>query len=345
MQPNIFDLGFEDLHKLIVSWKEPEYRASQIWEGLYKNLWSTPEEFSNIPLPLRNRLTQAYQFSSLSPEKRLNSNDGFTTKFLFRLSDDTAIETVIMEYSDRITICISSQVGCGMGCSFCATGNMGFSRNLSSGEIIEQVIKIAQDLDGNNKRLTNVVFMGMGEPFQNYQAVLSAIKTLNHPSGFGMGARRFTISTVGLVPGIKQFTEDNTQINLAVSLHAADDDLRSSFMPINRKYGISELMSTCDDYINKTNRRVTIEWALIDGVNDTSSQAKKLTKLVRNKLYHVNLIQLNLVKHYQGVPSAEENARSFQKILIDAGVSCTIRLRRGIDISAGCGQLASNVSN
>ena len=344
MLPNIYDLGFEELQKVVASWNEPDYRSSQIWEGLYKNLWSKPEEFTNIPLPLRNRLKQSYQFSCLSPEKRLNSIDGLTTKFLFRLLDGITIETVIMEYSERNTVCISSQVGCGLGCSFCATGNMGYSRNLTSGEIIEQVIQIAQTLESDNKLLTNVVFMGMGEPFQNYKAVLSAIKTLNHPRGFGMGARRFTISTVGIIPGIKKFTEDDTQINLAISLHAANDCLRSSFMPINKKYGIIELLNTCDDYIKKTNRRVTIEWALIDGINDTIEQAQQLTKLVRNKLYHVNLIQLNPVKHYQGKPSADENAKAFQKILSDAGVPCTIRLRRGIDISAGCGQLASNAA-
>jgi len=345
MLQNIFDLDLDDLQKLMLSWNEPDYRASQIWEGLYKNLWIAPEEFSNIPLPLRAKLSKSYRFSGLSSEKRLSSSDGYTTKFLFKLSDGKAIETVIMEYSDRVTVCISSQVGCGMGCSFCATGNMGYSRNLSSGEIIEQVIKIAREIRDDNKQLTNVVFMGMGEPFQNYNSVLAAVRTLNNSRGFGMGARRFTISTVGLVPGIKQFTEDNTQINLAVSLHAADDDLRSSFMPINKKYGINELMRTCDDYIKTTNRRVTIEWALIDDVNDTSIQAHKLSELVRNKLYHVNLIQLNPVKHYAGMPSADDKAKAFQKILSDAGVPCTIRLRRGIDISAGCGQLASSVGN
>ncbi len=341
MRANFFDLDYEELSKVVQGWNEPAYRTQQIWQGIFQKYWSSFEEFTTLSLPLRNKLDQHFHLGALNPEKELQSNDGSTRKTLYRLKDNAAIETVLMGYTGRNTVCISSQVGCGMGCKFCATGNMGFIRNLSRGEIVEQVIKTAADLGKNGKRLTNVVFMGMGEPLHNYQPVMDAVRILNDPKGFGMGTRRFTLSTVGLVPGIKRFTEDNTQINLAISLHAADDVLRSSIVPINRKYPISELMAVCRQYIQKTNRRITFEWALIDGVNDTAEQARKLSNLVGGMLAHVNIIQLNPVAHYDGKPAEEENALIFQKILTNAGISCTIRLRRGIDIQAGCGQLAS----
>jgi 23S rRNA (adenine2503-C2)-methyltransferase len=340
MRSNLFDLDFAELSEVILDWNEPAYRAQQIWQGIYQKYWISSLEFTTLPLALRNKLDRHFVFGTLNPEKELQSNDGLTKKILYRLHDKSAIETVLMGYADRNTVCISSQVGCGMGCNFCATGNMGFIRNLSRGEIVEQVIKTAADLGQNGKSLTNVVFMGMGEPFNNYQPVIDAVQILNDPKGLGMGKRRFTISTVGLVPGIKRFTEENTQINLAISLHAADDVLRSSIVPINHKYPILELMAACRQYIQKTNRRITFEWALIDGVNDTTDQARKLSKLVEGMLAHVNLIQLNPVAHYGGKPAKDDQARKFQKILADAGITCTIRLRRGIDIQAGCGQLA-----
>ncbi len=337
----MFDLDFAELSEVILDWNEPAYRAQQIWQGIYQKYWINSLEFTTLPLALRNKLDRHFVFGTLNPEKELQSNDGLTKKILYRLHDKSAIETVLMGYADRNTVCISSQVGCGMGCNFCATGNMGFIRNLSPGEIVEQVIKAAADLGQNGKRLTNVVFMGMGEPFHNYQPVMDAVRILNDPKGFGMGTRRFTISTVGLIPEIKRFTEDNTQINLAISLHAADDLLRSSIVPINRKYPLVELMAVCRRYIQKTNRRITFEWALIAGVNDTAEQARKLSNLLGDMLAHVNIIQLNPVPHYGGKPAEEEKALNFKKILTDAGIACTIRLRRGIDIQAGCGQLAS----
>lgn len=341
MRSNLFDLNYEELSEVIQSWNEPAYRTQQIWQGLFQNFWNNPEEFTTLSLSLRKKLDKKFTFGALKSEKELQSNDGSTRKILYRLEDNAAIETVLMGYTDRNTVCISSQVGCGMGCNFCATGNMGFVRNLSPGEIVEQVIKAAADLGQNGKRLTNVVFMGMGEPFHNYQPVMNAVRILNDSRGFGMGTRRFTISTVGLIPGIRRFMEDNTQINLAISLHAADDLLRSSIVPINRKYPLTELIAVCRQYIQKTNRRITFEWALIDGVNDTEEQALKLSNLVGDMLAHVNIIQLNPVPHYGGKPAEEEKAHKFKKILTDSGISCTIRLRRGIDIQAGCGQLAS----
>ena len=344
MRSSLFDLDYEDLSEVIQEWNEPAYRTQQIWQGLFQNFWNNPKEFTTLSLPLRKKIDQNFFFDTLNPEKDLQSNDESTRKILYRLKDNAAIETVLMGYTDRNTVCISSQVGCGMGCDFCATGNMGFIRNLSRGEIIEQVIKTAADLGQSGKKLTNVVFMGMGEPFHNYQPVMEAVRILNDSRGFGMGTRRFTISTVGLIPEIKRFTEENTQINLAISLHAADDELRSSIVPINRKYPIRELMEVCRQYLQKTNRRITFEWALIDGINDTAEQARKLSNLVGGMLAHVNIIRLNPVAHYGGKPAEEEKALIFQKILTDAGIACTIRLRRGIDIQAGCGQLA-NESN
>ena len=341
MKTNIFDLDFDELRKILLAWDEPEYRTQQIWEGLYIQLWSGADAFTSLPLPLREKLAENFEFKNLIVDRALQSTDGETLKYLFKMKDGTTIETVLMSYSERNTVCISSQVGCALGCSFCATGNMGFSRNLSTGEIIEQIIRVEEQLRNQDKKLTNVVFMGMGEPFHNYPAVMKVVEIINDQRGFSLGSRRITISTAGLVPGIRKFTQENSQVNLAISLHAADDELRSSLMPVNDKYSISVLMDACQDYIKKTNRRISIEWALIDGVNDTADQAHKLVRLLKGKLFHVNLIRLNPVKHYFGNPTATNEAEKFQKILIAAGIPSTFRVRRGIDIQAGCGQLAS----
>jgi 23S rRNA (adenine2503-C2)-methyltransferase len=344
MIANLYDLNFEHLEDLLREFKQPGFRSKQIWQGIYQNLWTDLDDFSNLPITLRDQIASQYRLGGLTLAKELTSTDGQTIKYLYRLEDGSAIETVLMSYHDRNTVCISSQVGCAMGCKFCATGDMGFIRNLTSGEIIEQVIKSAVLLLADGSRLTNVVFMGMGEPFHNYQAVQEAISVLNDQEGFGMGMRRFTISTVGIIPGIQELAKDRSQTNLAISLHAADDQLRSKIVPVNSKYNISALMAACDEYLEVTNRRITIEWALIDGVNDSTKQAHKLADLIRGKLFHVNLIQLNPVEHYSGKPSQDESARKFQKIIEAAGIPCTIRLRRGIDIQAGCGQLASKLN-
>jgi 23S rRNA (adenine2503-C2)-methyltransferase len=341
MSINLYDLDHSELEESLVSLGEPAYRAKQILQGLYQSLWTDLNEFSNLPLSLRKLLADKFHLAGLVEEKTVSSRDSHTRKTLYKLGDGSAIETVLMEYDRGNTVCISSQVGCALGCKFCATGEMGYSRNLSSGEIIEQVIKSAAHLSNQGKKLTNVVFMGMGEPFQNYSAVRQTIESLNDPNGFGFGKRRFTVSTVGLVPGIRRFMEEDWQVNLAISLHAADDDLRTQIVPINKTYPISVLLEACDEYINQTNRRISIEWALIDGVNDSSEQAGKLVNLVRGKLYHVNLIRLNPVAHYEGKPAADQRAKDFQELVSSAGISCTTRLRRGIDINAGCGQLAN----
>lgn len=354
---NIYDLSIDELNGLIKSWDEPGYRVAQIWEGLYQQLWSTSEEFTSLPKSLRQKLGEIYShdktgvdgqlsFTSLQPIRKQESSDGETIKTLFSLSGGHTVEAVLMKYAKRRTVCISTQAGCGMGCVFCATGQVGFQRQLTSGEIIEQVMYYARQLALENEQVTNIVVMGMGEPFHNYEATLAAIGRLNDPHGYNLGARRFTISTVGLVPGIRRFTSEHSQINLSISLHAADDGLRSQLLPINRKYPLEQLFSACLEYIQVTHRRLSFEWALIQGVNDTPEQAHLLVQRLSvfrmggSILCHVNVIPLNPTQKYGGNASTHQRALAFQSVLEQAGIPCTIRLRRGIDIQAGCGQLA-----
>ncbi len=339
--PLIYDLTLPELTAWVTAQGEPAYRGRQIWEGLYRHLWQQPEEFTTLPKRLRTALGDAFAFQPLEPAAVLTSTDGETHKTLFRLPDGVQIETVRMRYIRRRTLCISTQAGCAMGCAFCATGQMGLRRNLSAGEIVAQVLYYARWLRQSGERVTNIVFMGMGEPFHNYEATMRAIDILNHPQGFALGARRMTISTVGLVPQLRRFTRERRQVNLAVSLHAADDDLRSSLIPINRKYPLAMLLEAIREYLAATHRRVTFEWALIRDVNDDEAQARKLAALLRGMLAHVNLIPLNPTQGYAGKASSRQRARAFCDVLTQAGVPCTVRLRRGIDIQAGCGQLAS----
>jgi 23S rRNA (adenine2503-C2)-methyltransferase len=362
MSTNIYDLSITELGELLNSWGEPEYRTAQLWSGLYQQLWVSPENFSNLSKPLRSRLADYFgqseaksdgttSFSRLQPAQKLESSDGETIKTLFSLGDGRQVEAVLMRYAKRRTLCISTQSGCAMGCVFCATGQMGFKRQLTSGEIVEQVLYYARQLELQNERVTNVVVMGMGEPFHNYDATMSAIRRLSDSTGYNLGTRRFTISTVGLVPGIRRFTSERSQINLAISLHAADDTLRSQLLPINKRYPLDELFSACLEYIQHTHRRLSFEWALIQGVNDTEEQAHKLAQRLKifriggSILCHVNMIPLNPTQKYEGHASTHHNALAFQSVLESAGIPCTIRLRRGIDIQAGCGQLAAPNQN
>jgi len=337
----IYDFDLPELTNLLKSWNEPGYRAEQIWKGIYQQYWQEPDDFSNLPKNLRHRLFDTISFNHLTPRITKDSTDGETQKILFHLPDGKPVETVLMHYDIRRTLCISTQSGCAMGCVFCATGQMGYLRNLSSGEIVEQILYYARYLASRGEQVTNVVFMGMGEPFHNYENLMAAIDRLNHPSSMNLGARRFTISTVGLIPAIKRFTKENRQVNLAVSLHSTDDELRSSMMPINKKYSIHPLMATLREYADITRRRVTFEWALIKDLNDTLDQARKLSELIQGILAHVNLIPLNPTFGYNGEATSFEQATLFKSILESRGIQATIRVRRGIDIHAGCGQLAS----
>ena len=340
----IFDFDFAQIHTKFKEWGQPSYRALQFWQGLYQQLWSRPEEFSTFPKELRQKLEVEFSFSHLHEAERLSSKDEQTTKVLFILPDGQPIETVLMRYEKRNTLCISTQAGCAMGCVFCATGQMGFRRNLSSGEIVEQVRYFARQLKTDGERVTNIVLMGMGEPFHNYDATMAAIDRLGDPQGFNMGARRFTISTVGLIPAIKRFTEEKRQVGLAISLHSTQDDHRSSMLPINKRYPIKDLLQACREYVSITGRRLTFELALIQDVNDSPEEAKRLANLLRGLNCHVNVIPLNPTKGYSGERSTRERVAAFRDVLVNAGISCTVRVRRGIDIQAGCGQLAEHAS-
>jgi 23S rRNA (adenine2503-C2)-methyltransferase len=358
----IYDLTLEELTDLLKGWSEPAYRAKQIWQGLYQHLYDSPEQFSNVPKSLREKMAEHFVFFPFKVKTYLDSSDGFTRKTLFELPDKNLIEAVLMRYGDpadnpqitssapnsenlrgaknRRTLCISTQAGCAMGCVFCATGQMGFKRHLSSGEIVAQVMYYAKILNEVNESVTNIVFMGMGEPFHNYDNTMAAIDRLNHPSGFNFGARRFTISTVGLVPQIRRFADEKRQINLAISLHAAEDEERLVIMPVNKRYKIADVIDACKYYVEQTGRRVTFEWALINGVNDTPEVAKRLASRLRGLMCHVNAIPLNPTTGYSGTATDRQRAVIFKETLEQAGIPCTIRMRRGIDIQAGCGQLA-----
>jgi 23S rRNA (adenine2503-C2)-methyltransferase len=338
--PTLYDLNRSDIDLLVKSWGEPAYRSGQVWQGFYRHLYQSPDEFTNLPIPFRVKLSRNLDFTPLQPKLFLDSSDGQTRKTAFELQDGRLIEAVLMRYDKRRTLCISTQAGCAMGCVFCATGQMGFGRHLTSGEIVAQVLYYARLLKAEGLAVTNIVLMGMGEPFHNYDNTMAAIDRLNDPGGFNFGARRFTVSTVGLVPQIKRFADEMRQVNLAISLHAADDPSRLAIMPVNRRYKIDEVLEACRYYVNKTGRRITFEWALINSVNDTPQVAKRLASRLHGLLCHVNAIPLNPTAGYQGEATSRERATKFKAILEQAGIRCTIRVRRGIEIQAGCGQLA-----
>lgn len=341
VRPLFYDLSQEELQQALQALGEPAFRSRQLWQAIYVDLIADPLEITTLSKPLRQKLAEAFRFTSLTPARKLVSSDNQTIKTLFALPDSRAIESVLMYYEERQTLCISTQAGCAMDCVFCATGQMGFKRNLSAGEIVEQVLYYARLLKQEGKVVTNIVVMGMGEPFMNYDATLTAVDRLNDPAGFNLGARRFTISTVGLIPMIHRFASEKRQVNLAVSLHAANDELRTSMMPVNRKYPIANLIQACRNYVDQTGRRITFEWALINGINDCDSDAFELAALLKGLLCHVNIIPLNPTSKFSGQATPRERALTFQGILKSKGIPCTIRLRRGIDIQAGCGQLAS----
>lgn len=340
---NLYDVDLPELEALLVAWGEPRYRARQVWEWLYRHLVTDVTQMTSLPKTLRQRLIENTRLSVPVVRERQESIAGETRKDLLELEDGQHIEVVLMRYIERRTACISTQVGCAMGCQFCATGQMGIKRNLTSGEIVAQVLYLARELRAQDQRLTNVVLMGMGEPFLNYNHAIAAVRRLIDPHGFQMGQRRITISTAGVVPGIRRFAQEGLQVNLAISLHAATDVLRSELMPINKRYELNELFKAIDDYIVRTNRRVTFEWVLIDGVNDTEEQAEALAARTVGMLAHVNLIPLNPTAGFNGRPSSLERTEAFTQILDRRHIPYTLRLARGIDISAGCGQLRARI--
>lgn len=350
----LLDLTHAELAALLAGWGQPNFRADQIWRWLYLGLADDTEAMTNLPAALRRQLHSETDLALLWPISEQVSASGHTRKLLVRLRDGATIESVLMSYRQRQTACISTQAGCGMGCTFCATGQGGLERNLSAGEIVAQVIQLARRVrqtqteragavssgsPGTGHLITNVVLMGMGEPLANYDAAWHAIETLADPDGFNLGARRITLSTVGLAPGIRRLAREELAINLAVSLHAAEDQLRDQLVPVNRRYPLAELMAAVREYTAATRRRVSFEVALISGVNDAPEQARHLAGLLAGVLCHVNLIPLNATPGSSLRPSPHERVDAFRQQLEAAGIPTTVRMRRGIDIEAGCGQL------
>ena len=341
---SLYDLDLPSLQALLQDCGEPAYRVRQLWEWLYAHLATDFEQMTNLPRSLRQRLAMETVIDVPETVDTVRSADRETRKDLLRLADGETIEAVLMRYERRRTICISTQVGCAAGCTFCATGQMGFRRDLSSGEIVAQTLHFARPLRTGSERLTNVVLMGMGEPLLNYDNSLSAVRRLIHPQGLNLGQRRITLSTVGIVPGIKRLAEEDLQITLAVSLHAATDQLRNQLIPINRRYGLDALFEACHHYVARTRRRVSFEWALIAGVNDTVEQALALAARIPGILAHVNLIPLNPTQKHDGRPSSQTAIDAFTATLERHRIPHTVRVRRGIKIQAGCGQLRQRQS-
>jgi 23S rRNA (adenine2503-C2)-methyltransferase len=322
----------DELEALVSSYGEPEYRGRQVFDWVHRHAVLDPAEMTNLPRGLRERLS----VQRGDEVRRLTSIDGLTTKLLLNLYDGQQIEAVEMNTATgRKTICVSTQAGCAMGCVFCVTGQFGFARNLEAGEIVEQVLRFSS----SGRPVTNVVFMGMGEPLANYDETLRAIRLLTHPLGLRLGARRITVSTSGLVPQMRALAEEGLQLGLAVSLHAANDDLRSRLMPVNKRWPIQEVIAAADHYADVTGRRVSYEYTLMAGVNDSDSCADELVDLLRGRLCHVNLIPLNPSEDATLRAPSTERGLEFERRLRQAGIAATIRVNRGRDILAACGQL------
>ncbi len=334
--PSLYDLDRVALGELLDG--EPRLRLDQVWSGLYEQL-KDPADISNIPKVLRTAIDELLP-PSLTMVRRSVSDDRETSKFLWQLRDGYLIETVLMHYDDRTTVCVSSQAGCAMACGFCATGQAGFDRHLSTGEMVEQVIRAGQISAETNRRVDNVVFMGMGEPLANLGPVASALERLNED--VGIGARHLTVSTVGVVPGIEAFTDLQSQVGLAVSLHAANDTKRNELVPINKRFPLDVLARACHRYVQTTGRRLSFEWAMIDGVNDTDADAAELAAYATPLRAHVNLIPLNATPAYATVGSPLSRVHQFKDRLHTGGVNATVRRNRGTDIDAACGQLTAH---
>jgi len=347
----LLDLTRKEVGELLADLGQPRYRAGQVYRWLYQSLAEDFEAMTDLPRDLRVRLSEVASCKPLGLVAEEVSRDGLTHKALFRLSDGETVETVLMLYEQRQTVCISTQVGCAIRCPFCATGQGGLVRNLSKGEILGQVLYYARWLAGPHtgravassiqtpSRVTNVVLMGMGEPLANYDATWGALERLNDPEGFGFGARHMTLSTAGWVPGIDRMSHERMQVGLAVSLHAPTDRLRSKLVPLNQRFSLPDLMAACERYVERTGRRITFEYALLQGINDSDEQAARLRRLLRRLMCHVNLIPVNRVTGSPYQPSSRQRTQSFLRVLRYGGISATVRLRRGLDIDAGCGQL------
>ena len=332
---NIKDYNLDSLKEEFINMGEKPFRAEQVFKWLYEEKVKEFDEMTNLSLALREKLKENYTMCNFNILKKQESSDG-TKKYLFDILDGNAIETVLMSYHHGYSLCVSSQVGCKMGCKFCASTGIQFARNLTSGEIVEQILAVEQD---NNIRISNIVFMGIGEPLDNYDNVVNAIRIINNQKGINIGARHISISTSGLVPKIYKLAEENIQCTLSISLPATTNEKRSSMMPVNKLYPIEELLKACKDYINKTNRRISFEYALAKDNNDNLEDAKRLVHLLKGMICHVNLIPINKIENGAYTKSSNENIMKFRDYLNDHGIVATIRRELGSDIDAACGQL------
>ncbi len=337
---NIHDLCYEDLLNQIRDMGEPEFRTRQILRGLYEQTYTNWDEFTALSKALRHTLSNLFSISSFEPVDQVSSFDRLTEKFLFRLPDNHHIETVLLKKGSRLTLCVSTQVGCPVGCVFCATGKIPFARNLTSGEIIEQILFFTRLLRKNDERVTNIVLMGMGEPLLNFSNSCSAIKKIIDLNSLNFGARRITVSTIGIIPEMEKLSKEKLQINLAVSLHSPSQELRNDLIPVGKNYPLDDLISACRNYFDLTGRRITFEYVMIRGVNDSLQHANKLSNLLAGLTCHVNLIPLNPIPLYEGVAPEMQTMREFGRILLNNRIPVSLRDSQGSDIQAGCGQLA-----
>ena len=347
---DLYRLLPEEMEEMVTELGEPRFRADQILYSLYYKFPKNISEIKQLPNEFReNLLNKGFTIGSTKEIHRVESKDGDTTKLLLSLNDETPIESVLMQYKPkklfghpRSTICVSTQVGCAMGCVFCATGQMGFERNMKAEEIVGQVIHFAKILAEKGQHVTNIVFMGMGEPLANYAETLRAIQLLTHPRGFGIGQRHITISTIGIVSAIEKLADEKMQIGLAISLHAPNDKLRQMLVPTAGPDSVEELIASGKKYFLKTGRRVTFEYALIEGVNDMPEIAEELAWLLKDNGSHINLIPLNPTAGDFTRP-ARKNVIEFERILYNGGINCTVRVEKGSEISAACGQLRTDI--
>lgn len=343
MKPFIYDLTLSQLEDWLKANGEPAFRAAQIYDWLYKKRATSFEQMSNLSKSLRDKLEEHFRFVTLKEITKQVSSDG-TVKFLFGLHDDHAIETVVMRHNYGNSVCVTTQVGCRIGCTFCASTLGGLKRNLTTGEIVAQVVQAQIALDAEQERVSSVVIMGSGEPFENFDPMMDFLNIINHDKGLNIGQRHITVSTSGIVPNVYKFADAMTQINLAVSLHSPNDELRSRLMPVNRRFPLADLMDACHYYIAKTGRRITFEYALIGGVNDRPEHAEELGDLLKGMLCHVNLIPVNYVPERDYVRTPRDDIFEFKRILDSKKVNTTIRREHGHDIAAACGQLRAQHS-
>jgi len=337
-KPFIYDFTLEELQEWAKENGEPVFRAAQIFDWIYVKRVDNFEQMSNLSKELRHKLEEQFQFVTLKEITKYESKDG-TVKFLFGLHDEHAIETVVMKHNYGNSVCVTTQVGCRVGCTFCASTLGGLKRNLTAGEIVAQVVQAQKILDTRGERVSSIVIMGTGEPFENYDETMKFLRLMIHEKGLNIGQRHITVSTSGIVPNIYKFADENTQINLAISIHAPNDALRSKLMPVNRRFPFNDVMDSLRYYLAKTGRRITFEYALIGGVNDRPEHAEELADVIKDMLCHVNLIPVNHVPERNYVRTPRNDIFEFQRILERKGINATIRREQGHDIAAACGQL------